>query len=66
MIKNSISIGTKVIVRVRDKLGSFNNAFSPTAEGSVVFISPSADFVVVDLGNYRTCYWCEDISPVTD
>ena len=62
MLKNSISIGTKVNVRVRDKLGSFSST-SPVATGEVVFISQVANFVVVNLGNHCTSYWIEDIWP---
>lgn len=65
MNKNSLKIGTRVLVRVRDKLGAFNPS-SPVAAGEVVFISPYADYVIVDMGRYRSAYWCEDISPAED
>ncbi len=63
MNKNEIKIGTKVVVHVRDKLGSFNT-LSSTAVAEVVFISPVADYVVVNMGNHCTCYWCNELSPV--
>ena len=56
-----IHVGDKVVVRLKDYFSGEGN-IRPLVQGEVKFVNTTANFAVIDVGNYRVSYWLNEIS----
>ena len=56
-----IHVGDKVVVRLKEYFSGEGN-IRPLVQGEVKFVNTTANFAVVDVGNYRVSYWLNEIS----
>ena len=51
-----IKVGDKVVVRLKEYF-SGEGSVRPLVQGVVMFVNTTANFAVIDVGNYRVSYW---------
>lgn len=56
-----IHVGDKVVVRLKEYF-SGEGSVRPLVQGVVMFVNTTANFAVIDVGNYRVCYWLNEIA----
>ena len=56
-----IHVGDKVVVRLKEYF-SGEGSVRPLVQGVVMFVNTTANFAVIDVGNYRVSYWLNEIS----
>ena len=56
-----IKVGDKVVVRLKEYL-SGEGSVRPLVQGVVMFVNTTANFAVIDVGNYRVSYWLNEIA----
>ena len=56
-----IHVGDKVVVRLKEYFSGEGN-IRPLVQGEVKFVNTTANFAVVDVGNYRVSYWLNEIA----
>ena len=55
-----IKVGDKVVVRLKEYF-SGEGSVRPLVQGVVMFVNTTANFAVIDGGNYRVSYWLNEI-----
>lgn len=55
-----IKVGDKVVVRLKEYF-SGEGSVRPLVQGVVMFVNTTANFAVIDVGNYRVSYWLNEI-----
>lgn len=56
-----IHVGDKVVVRLKEYF-SGEGSVRPLVQGIVLFVNTTANFAVIDVGNYRVSYWLTEIA----
>ena len=56
-----IKVGDKVVVRLKEYF-SGEGSVRPLVQGVVMFVNTTANFAVIDVGNYRVSYWLNEIA----
>ncbi|CCY19884.1 unknown [Eubacterium sp. CAG:786] len=56
-----IHVGDKVVVRLKEYF-SGEGSVRPLVQGVVMFVNTTANFAVIDVGNYRVSYWLNEIA----
>lgn len=56
-----IKVGDKVVVRLKEYF-SGEGSVRPLIQGVVMFVNTTANFAVIDVGNYRVSYWLNEIA----
>lgn len=56
-----IHVGDKVVVRLKEYF-SGEGSVRPLVQGVVIFVNTTANFAVIDVGNYRVSYWLNEIA----
>ena len=56
-----IKVGDKVVVRLKEYF-SGEGSVGPLVQGVVMFVNTTANFAVIDVGNYRVSYWLNEIA----
>ena len=56
-----IHVGDKVVVRLKEYF-SGEGSVRPLVQGGVMFVNTTANFAVIDVGNYRVSYWLNEIA----
>ena len=56
-----IKVGDKVVVRLKESF-SGEGSVRPLVQGVVMFVNTTANFAVIDVGNYRVSYWLNEIA----
>ena len=56
-----IHVGDKVVVRLKEYF-SGEGIVRPLVQGVVMFVNTTANFAVIDVGNYRVSYWLNEIA----
>ncbi len=56
-----IRVGDKVVVRLKEYF-SGEGSVRPLVQGEVKFVNQTANFAVIDVGNYRVSYWLNEIT----
>ena len=56
-----IKVGDKVVVRLKEYF-SGEGRVRPLVQGVVMFVNTTANFAVIDVGNYRVSYWLNEIA----
>ena len=56
-----IKVGDKVVVRLKEYF-SGEGSVKPLVQGVVMFVNTTANFAVIDVGNYRVSYWLNEIA----
>lgn len=56
-----IKVGDKVVVRLKEYF-SGEGSVRPLVQGIVMFVNTTANFAVIDVGNYRVSYWLNEIA----
>ena len=57
----AIHVGDKVVVRLKEYF-SGEGSVRPLVQGVVMFVNTTANFAVIDVGNYRVSYWLNEIA----
>lgn len=60
-----IHVGDKVVVRLKEYF-SGEGSVRPLVQGVVMFVNTTANFAVIDVGNYRVSYWLNEIAAYND
>ena len=56
-----IKVGDKVVVRLKEYF-SGEGSVRPLVQGVVMFVNTTANFAVIDVGDYRVSYWLNEIA----
>lgn len=56
-----IKVGDKVVVRLKEYF-SGEGSVRPLVQGVEMFVNTTANFAVIDVGNYRVSYWLNEIA----